>query len=309
MRDGSAESGARRARCVLHIGMHKTGSSALQHFLLRNRHVLALAGIDLPLPRDRSGRRLPKRADLFAAIAHEKDHGAPHPEFGASAALVAGLAASMRPGRTTLLSAEGLSGPDPAFARALAPLAQAGDLRVVMVVRRADLWAESFYRQMVVSREVREARPFRDWLADPWTQAHLDRARIVGWWRECLPEGGLRVVHYTEGAPILPAFLAAAGLPGWLRHLPRARVRVKPGLHPGLIERLRRANAAGTSPDRLPPPPRLAGPLPGYFTPDERAAFLSELGASALTRPEDHSAAAMAPPPVWDGRAAGWPGL
>ena len=207
-----------RSRLVIHIGMHKTGSSSIQHYLSRNRRLLRFFGVLYPDSFGADGRRQPKHAALFDAISHEADHGRPHPAYGPSAAMVEALARRIETSgaRVAVLSAEGFSGPKPDFARALAPLAARFDATVIVFLRRPDLWAESFHRQMVMSRQVREARPLRVFLASPEMQAHLDWPRILGWWREAFGAGAVRIRAFTSGVrgpgPVR-AFIAAASLP------------------------------------------------------------------------------------------------
>ncbi|MES2944380.1 MAG: hypothetical protein V4772_16045, partial [Pseudomonadota bacterium] len=127
--------------------MHKTGSTSLQRFFVLNRLGLRLSGIDYPKAQNADGRQLSKHNDLFHAISHEKDFNEAHPVFGPSAARVEGFTKLLKPGRVLLLSAEGFSGENPAFARALAPLREHADVRVVCFLRRQDDWIESFYKQ------------------------------------------------------------------------------------------------------------------------------------------------------------------
>ncbi|MEO0999875.1 MAG: hypothetical protein AAFW69_04610 [Pseudomonadota bacterium] len=215
-------------RLVLHIGMHKTGTTAIQHALAVHRPLLAALGIDYYRPPGPGGRPLPKANDLFAAISAEKDGRGPDPVHGPSAPLVSALAARVAAARgPVVVSAEGLSGEDPAFARALAPLA-APQTRVIVALRRPDAWAESFYAQMVMSREVAEWRSFPDWLVLPSTAVHLDYEALLGWWAEAFGAQALRVLAYRPERDPLPGFLAAAGLPRWLAASPLARGRRNP---------------------------------------------------------------------------------
>ena len=108
-----------RKRLILHIGMHKTGSSSIQHFLSRNRLALAAAGVLYPRSVGPDGRRQPKHNAIFSAISHEIDHGAPHPVLGPSSEVIDAMARRIAVSRakTAILSAEGFSGENPAFAR------------------------------------------------------------------------------------------------------------------------------------------------------------------------------------------------
>ncbi len=261
---------SRDPRLVLHIGMHKTGSTSVQRFFARNRPLLRLLGITYPEARDASGKRLPKHNHLFHAISHEKDKGAPHPVLGSSAALIEKLAETVEGNGTTVISAEGLSGEDPAFANAFAPLRGRFPVRVVVFLRRQDDWAQSFYKQMVHSREVREARPFDAFLAGKSTRDHLDYAQLLDWWAAALGEDAIRVEIYKPCTPLLPVFLKAAGLPAWLAWLPFSRAKENQSPCSGYIERQRAANEAKI-PRPASDPSDTNDP---YFTEESRKRFM-----------------------------------
>lgn len=218
-----------RTRLVIHIGMHKTGSSSIQRFLSRNRLALRLFGVFYPESRGADGRRESKHNALFKAISHEADHGAPHPRLGASAALVRSVGDRIeRAGpRVAILSAEGFSGEKPAFAEALAPLGRRFDTKIIVFLRRQDEWLESFYRQMILSEDVREARPLDAFLACPATRAHLDYAAMLAWWAGSFGPDAVRALRYRSDPEwsLLSAFLAEAGLSPRLAALPHGRAR------------------------------------------------------------------------------------
>lgn len=259
-----------KPRLLLHIGMHKTGSTSIQRFFVRNRLLLRVLGIDYPEAYDARGKRLPKHNDLFHAISHEKDHGCTHPQLGPSADLIDKLASRIEGNRTTVISAEGLSGEHPAFSRAFAPLQGRFEIRVVCFLRRQDDWAQSFYKQMVQSREVRESRSFAEFINAPSTREHLDYAQLLDWWADALGDTSIRVEIYRPGIRVLPSFLKAAGLPKTLALLPFSRGSQNRSPASGYIERLRAANQAG-----------LEGPALSendsdapYLTPTEREHFM-----------------------------------
>lgn len=234
-------------RVILHIGMHKTGSTSIQGFFSRNRHVLRAAGILYPYSEGPDGRRLPKHNAIFKAISHEADRGAPHPFYGPSAMVIEATARQIERSRArvAVLSAEGLSGEKPDFARALAPFRDRFEVTVVVFLRRPDQWLESFYRQMVMSREVREARPIDIFLAARSTQAHLDYLAMLRWWAEAFGPEAMRIAPFdpAAGAAPLERFLEVAGLPGWLRHLPAAAENLNPSQDEMTVADTRRANA------------------------------------------------------------------
>lgn len=258
-------------RLLLHIGMHKTGSTSLQRFFVRNRTVLGWMGIHYPKAFDPTGKRLPKHNDLFHAISHEKDLGKAHPLLGSSAERVERLAGQIAQRRITVVSAEGLSGESPAFAEAFAPLRGRFDVRVICFIRRQDDWAKSFYKQMVQSREVRESRRFEEFIAAESTRNHLNYAQLLDWWAAALGERAIRVEIYQPGIRVLPAFLRAAGLPKSLALLPFSGGTQNRSPVSGFVEHLRAANEAG----RGKPLPNDADEDAPYFTAEARDKFMS----------------------------------
>lgn len=218
-----------RQRLVIHIGMHKTGSSSIQRCLSRNRWALRRLGVYYPPSIGPDGERQPKHNALFTAISHEADFGAPHPALGPSARMVASLADRIEAAGapTTILSAEGFSGERPVFAQALAPLADRFDCTVVAFLRRPDDWVESFYKQMVLSREVRESRSMEAFVDCERTRAHLDYARILSWWADRFGDRALRVARFPppDDAPLFETFRKAAVLGPVFGFLPYSRAR------------------------------------------------------------------------------------
>lgn len=193
-----------KKRLILHIGMHKTGTSSVQRYFSRNRAVLRRMGVCYPNSIGAKGERQPKHAAIFDAISHEADFGSDHPVLGPSIDRIDQAAAEIEaaPGNLGVLSAEGLSGERPVFASAMAELGSRFDTTVVVFVRRQDHWVESFYKQMVLSRDVREARSFHEFVGAASTQRHMDFARIIGWWREIFQD--VRVVGFHASGPQRP---------------------------------------------------------------------------------------------------------
>ncbi|MEM7545984.1 MAG: hypothetical protein AAF367_10650 [Pseudomonadota bacterium] len=174
--------------------------------------------------------------------------------------------------QTAIISAEGLSGERPVFSRALAPLADRFDVTIVAFLRRHDFWAESFYKQMVLSREVRESRSFADFLDLPATKAHMRFATIMSWWADTFGQSALRVAPFEKSDIVGPVhrFIALAGLPGALRKLPHVDTHQNPGLPAAAIDIVRHANAEGHDVD-VTQLPQLAKQME-----DNSSAFLTE---------------------------------
>lgn len=234
-------------RLVIHIGMHKTGSTSIQRFLSRNRRLLPAFGVTYPVAHGPDGKRLPKHNDLFHAISHEKDHdGIPHPHYGPSATRVENIAAWLGQKRgVTILSAEGFSGEDPAFAEALEPLGRVATSRIVVFLRRQDDWVEAFYRQMVMNDDVAEKRAFEAFLGDHSTRAHLDYETILGWWAKAFGQKAIHILPYQANTRVVPAFLVEAGLSPLLAKLPYAQGQENPTPGATSIQALRQARISG----------------------------------------------------------------
>jgi hypothetical protein len=266
-----------KPRLILHIGMHKTGSTSLQRFFIRNRIILRALGIHYPKAIGPDGRRLPKHNNLFLAISHEKDNrGAPHPTLGPSAAQIHEIGRQLRHHPITVLSAEGFSGPSTAFAKAFAPLRESADLRVVCFLRRQDEWVSSFYKQMVMSRDVRESHTFEQFIELGRIRRHLDYAALLRSWADALGGESIRVLIYPSRRSILADFLEASDLPPVLRHLPYGNSLQNTARPYSYIERVRLANAAN-----LPiPPPEPADTDHPMISESLRSALLESCSAS-----------------------------
>lgn len=234
-----------RKRLVLHIGMHRTGSTSLQRYFARNRRILRRLGVCYPNSYRLDGTMDPKHNAAFLSISHEADFGRPHDRLGPSHSQVDALAEQIRraPGRYAVISAEGFSGERPVFAAALAPLAEEFDCRIVIFLRAQDDWVESFYKQMVINRQVKEVRPFTEFLEDPSTQAHVDYDQIIRWWEASF---GAAAIHPTPySAEPFTTLVKEGGLPGWLRWLPHRNAFLNSAPSARSIEMMRRANAQG----------------------------------------------------------------
>ncbi|MEM9269438.1 MAG: hypothetical protein AAGA78_10930, partial [Pseudomonadota bacterium] len=89
--------------------------------------------------------------------------------------------------------------------------------------------------QMVKSAEVAERRPFEDFLADPWTEAHLDFLSLADRWADAVGPEALQVRVYPSEQPVLVDFLNTTQLPRWIAKLPYAQNRANPSLSPAQV--------------------------------------------------------------------------
>ena len=291
----------KRKRLILHIGMHKTGSSSVQRYFSRNRIVLRRMGVCYPRSFGSDGAPQPKHNAIFTTISHEADYGTPHPILGSSTAAIDAICSEIEaaPGDLGVISAEGLSGERPVFAEKMASLAERFDVTVVIFVRRQDHWVESFYKQMVISRDVRETRKFHEFAQAEPTRSHMNYNSIVGWWTSAFGEDRVLVEGFHPTGPRQPLrrLLDKAGLGRTFRWLPfaNARENSSPGVE--AVEVVRRCNEAGQKVPRDSAhqiEARLGAGEPRYFTESERLGLLKafEDGNQRLLNrmePRDHS--------------------
>ncbi len=288
-----------KKRLILHIGMHKTGTSSVQRYFSRNRAILRRMGVCYPKSIGREGERQPKHAAIFDAISHEADFGVHHPVLGPSADQI-NLAATeieAAPGDLGIISAEGLSGERPVFAAALANLAARFDTTVVVFVRRQDHWVESFYKQMVLSRDVRETRSFHEFVEAASTRRHMDFARIIDWWRAEFED--VRVLGFHPEGPARPLrrLLEIAQLGRPFHWLPFANAHENPSPGVEAVEMIRRSNQKGLVAPRDAAArieEKLGKSDVRYFTQEERVNLLrsvetGNLKLSNLMETRDHS--------------------
>lgn len=241
----------RKPRLILHVGMGKTGSSALQMFFARNRRVLPLFGLHYPKAISTGFTGANSQRDLSDALRHECMENSPHPVIGDSSNLLGRYVAKAARRRTTLLSSEGLAAPDPNIAKLFSPLGEQFDIRVIIYLRRQDEWGLSTYRERVVNTTYSEARPFLDWLNAPETNALMDYGTILENWRNAVGQNAITVLRYPYETPLLPAFLRAAELTPALLALPFHKKRVRESVSDDVLMRRLKENGGAPEPIRF----------------------------------------------------------
>lgn len=165
-----------RPRLVLHIGTHKTGTSALQGALDGARDTLLAHGLLYPDTRRPPWPELPKHCSVYQAAAsgdavlQARERDALLSEFDASGA------------HTLLISEEGLSEPDERIPAFFAPLTDRFELEVVCLLRRQDLFVESLFNQFVREGARRESRPILTFARGRSTRDRLDYHALLSRW-------------------------------------------------------------------------------------------------------------------------------
>ncbi|MCP4385948.1 MAG: glycosyltransferase family 2 protein [Hyphomicrobiales bacterium] len=167
------------ARVVLHIGMRKTGSTYLQNVLEQNRTTLAGRGVLFPAfgMRRRSHAR-PLRTAGHDALVDAISSG----NLGRVAGFRDEIAAAAECDRV-ILSCERLSllGTERDLATLQAMLGNT-EQRIVLVLRRQDIWAEACYREMVTNGYGRTTAGIEEYAHDLAEQGVLDYRRLVEMW-------------------------------------------------------------------------------------------------------------------------------
>ena len=236
-------------RLVLHVGLHKTGTTYLQSVLRANRDALAAQGVWVPVPGD-DDVPSPTMA-AWDLRGRRSERSGDRRQVGQWDALCAAAARSPMP--VAIVSAESLS----LLTRRQASRAVAGfaDRSPTVVVTCRDLgrvlvsaWQESVkngavadwttYVAMVRDREARGRDPARGfWL-------NHDLSAVLGVWGHAVPADRLVVVTLPPaGAPpgtLLARFSAAVGIDP--SALDDSSAHANPGLGVAGIEVVRRLN-------------------------------------------------------------------
>lgn len=197
-----------RPRLILHIGTHKTGTSALQGVFEAQRDRLRGQGVCYPITARAPWPDLPKHCSVYQAAAS----GEARQQAAEWRILLDEFEASQA--RTLLISEEGLSEPDPTVSRFFAGRAADFDITVVCFLRRQDLYVESLFNQFVREAARREARPLLSFVRAPATRARLDYHALLNRWA-ALPARIHAIDFDAEAvrqAGIVAAFERASGI-------------------------------------------------------------------------------------------------
>ncbi len=140
-------------RTIVHIGQHKTGSTALQSVLFADRARLAEHGIlypDVGHVHRRDDRVAPSHNGLFLRLNDQSGRGI-HESLDEMATRLADQVARTRPSVVLISSERGFMLPDQRGVEALARLDAMlpGPKEVVAYLRRPDRFAASYHRQLI----------------------------------------------------------------------------------------------------------------------------------------------------------------
>lgn len=200
-------------KLFVHIGAPKTGTSAIQHFMLRNREALAAQGVLYP-----QGGMLKSAHHLIGAAIHplrsKRLGGESRDEVLANAIKsIHGEIAEQHP-HTLVISTEYLWGKLSAanVNRLLAPFAD-WSLQVVVYLRRQDLLAQSLYVQAVKTGTPLSFQQWVDTAIDSG-KAGFFFHEVLSCWRDCGLQVTVLVRIYEKsqiGGDICHDFLKVIG--------------------------------------------------------------------------------------------------
>jgi hypothetical protein len=192
-----------RPNLVIHIGPHKTGTTAIQQFCADNRERLLELGLDYT--EVGRGSRTPAHHRM-AAIFLEGDRdlrraerplnprrGRPEPDARESRRRIHGtwedLAAHVRrhPGMCTIVSAEALSGFKPAHIAALQQTLDGIRIRIVLYLRPQWELIPSIYVQRLKAGSIRQS--LQEYIDEALTARQGSFSAMIDTWSRLAPDG------------------------------------------------------------------------------------------------------------------------
>ena len=197
---------------VLHVGLHKTASTYVQNVLSARRYELLDRAILYPNTGTARGDHVRTRDGAQSGHILFTRPGKRARDLVAE--LVEEVPAACS---TVLLSSEDFTRPGgPPPQQYLELFDGFGAIEVVLVVRRQDLWIESYYKQLVDQYARFEVRTFGDFLAEEGPSL-LDFHSRFGGWRELVGPESFHVLSYDDlagGSAVCRGLLEIAGVEG-----------------------------------------------------------------------------------------------
>jgi hypothetical protein len=208
---GLLRHGTEKKTFFIHIGFHKTGTTAIQQFLHANRRVLGEKGFLYP------GKNVAHHEIGWAILGEDGSRGTAGEHRTEAGELSREIRKS--PLRNVIISTETLckSGRGiPSAIRDFIREASGGseDVRIIAYVRRQDYWLDSWYRENVKNIRSRTTKTFPEFRAE-FDENLLDFYRRLVLWREVFGAENMCIRTYESSAlhnGIFRDFLGIAGL-------------------------------------------------------------------------------------------------
>lgn len=221
-----------RKRLIIHIGTHKTGTTSIQHFFAGNREAnFTKYSIYYPrTDRDPEPHR-PRHYFLTASVIQHVVRVADCPGVPSPAALVRELTEEIKESgaQQAFVSEESLSLPFPQIASAYSEFAEYFDVKVLVFLRRQDLFVEALHNQFI--RDRGERRTLSDFVAGPRTQARMDYRQVLRAWESAFGRDAIIVIPFEKSVRnhgLLNTVFGALGIPAE-QPLPDPAFNVSPG--------------------------------------------------------------------------------
>jgi len=265
----------------LHIGAHKTGTSAAQWFLTQNRAELARRGILYP---ESCNYRFAQHRLAFALKGERRRVGPEGIDFETEIGGLKAEFAASRCGRVILSSEAFFSLPVPQIARLRRALADE-DIRIVAVLRRPDQLFESLYNQKIRIVGNAYKRPYGTFLENPLgLDDDLDFERALVAWEQVFGREAMCVRCYEDAPDIVALLAEVMSLP--LDGLDLSHGRRHDGLSVRAAELIRQGKLVGLDEELLKELKRIAEirfpkseEVGGLLSPAERLGLLRQTDA------------------------------
>ena len=227
---------------TIHIGPHKTGTTALQTACASGARALAKAGVLYPRV---CWHRPAQHRLAFASKGRKMPGGGAVPDFGTEVRALATALAAARTRRALISSEELFACPPEAIAQ-LGEALRGVAVEILTFLRRPDDFLVSSWNQKIRQPGNGFSAPIRRFVADPLQFApEIDYARCVGNWADAFGDASIRLEVYEDGPP-LPRTLAFLDCPPDLLPDLTGVNRSVPG---AVAECMRHAKLAGLASD------------------------------------------------------------
>lgn len=177
---------------VMHIGLHKTGTTYMQNLFSAHRHDLLRAGLLYP------STGVASISSSATREGAQSGHGLLTRSSNGTKQLVAQLMDEIpRSATTVLLSSENFTLRDRPPEQHIQKFAAFGTIKVVLVLRRQDSWIESYYKQVIDGHRDFETRSFDAFLEQEGPLL-LDFYSRFSPWRELVGPDNFHVLSYDD---------------------------------------------------------------------------------------------------------------
>jgi len=205
-------------KLILHVGFHKTGTSAIQAFCIKNQDKLAQhrflyprAGASKPqflsTPTSESGHRL--LSDVLVSPTNLKS--------AEKLDTIIAEASGYREINTVIISSETFSAPKIKISSALEKTLKKyfSEITILAYLRRQDVWAETFYKEVLCWNGRKEKRAFQKF-SDEFLVDWLDYEARLEMWEQVFGRENMTVKSYDdrEDKNIIIDFFKTIGFPG-----------------------------------------------------------------------------------------------